>query len=411
MPTTDLLIEDMLLSSEYVESPYAFYDILRDEQPIYWSRKWNAWVLTRYDDALAVLQDFKSFSNMGRYGKYLSTLPSHERTQLAYLEHHYQHGGLVQADPPAHNRLRKLISKAFTPRTITQMDGLVRLIVAELIDEFVNQEEVELINSFAFPLPAIVIAGVLGVPVEERNRFKDWSSTIQRFLGSGKCNFSYALAAQESWRHMNEYFAQLLTQRRENPQQDLVSSLAHASENGECLTEDEIIRTCGAMLIAGHETTTNLISNGVWRLLDSPEQKALLTSDTTLYPSAIEEILRLETPFQSVPRTLTTDVKMRGHTLRKGQLAHVMLGAANRDPLQFDKPDRFDIRRTDNKHIAFGYGIHFCLGAALARLEGPIAIQAILERFPQMTLQPNRPPKWKTSMVQRGMEEFWLTLN
>ena len=403
-------IDDVLLSPEYVDNPYPTYDLLRSEYPVYWCEKWNGWLITRYDDVQSVLKDTVTFSNRGRYTRFLAPLSPDQRSQLTYLQHHYEHGGLVQSDPPAHSRLRKLINSAFTPRIISPMDGLVREIVADLIAAFSGRRDAELIYEFAFPLPAIVIAGMLGVPRDERDQFKVWSSVIQRFLGSGTVNYDYALAAQEAWRCMNEYFARLFAERAERPENDLVSGLAHARVEGEQLSRDEVIRTCGAILIAGHETTTNLISNGLWRLLEHPEQLSRLRSHAELYESAVEEFLRFETPFQSAPRTVTTDVELRGQLLRRGELAYVMLGAANRDPLRFINPNALDIRRDDNKHLAFGYGIHFCLGAALARLEAPIAMKAMLERFPSLSLIPNQPPIWKVSMVQRGMESFWLRL-
>ena len=411
MPADVASFDDLLLSPEYVESPYATYDLLRNERPVYWCQKWNGWLLTRFDDVQAVLQDPKNFSNAGRYTKFLAPLSADQRAQLGYLQHHYEHGGLVQLDPPAHTRLRKLVNSAFTPRIVGKMEGLVHEIVADLIAAFADEDDVELIYRFAFPLPAIVIAGMLGVPRDERDRFKDWSSTIQRFLGSGKVNFEYALAAQDAWQNMNGYFADLFAERTARPQDDLVSGLAQAEVDGETLTRDEVIRTCGAMLIAGHETTTNLISNGLWRLLDCPRQLERLRADPNLYPPAVEEFLRCESPFQSAPRTLTADFVLRGQALKRGDLAYAMLGAANRDPVRFPNPQELDLGRKDNKHLAFGYGVHFCVGAALARLEAPIAIRAILERFPDIRLDERRPPMWKVSMVQRGMEQFWLRLH
>lgn len=402
-------IDDRLLSPSYVESPYEVYNELQTHFPAYWCERWNAWLLTRYDDVQAMLQDFKRFSNRGRYAEFLGTLTPTDRAQVRYLEHHYEHGGLVQSDPPDHTRLRKLIAAAFTPRIVGEMRDLVRQIVSDLIDAFVNSDDVELIRNFAFPLPAIVIAGVLGVPAEERDQFKVWSSNVQRFLGSGTANLEYALAAQDAWKCMNEYFAEMLQERRRQPCDDLLSALASAYDEGEQLSTNEIVRTCGALLIAGHETTTNLISNGIWLLLRHPEQKELLLNDPDLYPTAIEEFLRLESPFQTIPRTLTEDVRFHGQTMHKGELVYAVLGAANRDPDKFPNPNVLDIRRRDNKHLAFGYGIHFCLGAGLARIEAPLAIEAILERLPYLALDQNRPPIWKKSMVQRGMEKFWLT--
>ncbi|MFI4859867.1 MAG: cytochrome P450 [Phycisphaerales bacterium JB063] len=398
------------MSDEYIRSPYETYGLLRQQAPVYWSDRWNGWLITRYDDVQAVMRDRKTFSNQNRYTQYIGSLTEEQRGRLTYLIDHYERGGLVQSDPPDHTRLRKLISGAFTANRVAKMAGLVTEIADSLIAFFCDQDEVELIYHFAFPLPAIVIAGMLGVPAEERDQFKEWSATIQRFLGSGTVSFEYALAAQDAWMNMNGFFEALLSERTKAPKDDLVSAMAQAHEDGERLTKDELIRTCGAMLIAGHETTTNLIASAIWLLHERPDQLKLLRGNPALYPCAVEEVLRFESPFQSAPRTVTADVVIAGQTLRQGDLAYVMLGAANRDPSQFPHPNRFSIERTDNRHVAFGYGIHLCLGAALARLEAPIAIQALLDRFPHMHLPEDRPPVWKRSMVQRGMEQFNVRL-
>ncbi len=402
-------MDNHLLSPAYVASPYPTYDLLRREAPVYWSAKWSAWLVTRHDDVLDVLRDHARFSNMGRYTQYLGQRSDAEREQLASLIEHYEHGGLVQSDPPAHTRLRRLMNLAFTPRAVARMRESVEEIVRHLLDEAEQRGSLELIGDFAFPLPAIVIAGMLGVPPEEREQFKVWSSQIQRFLGSGDAHFPYALEAQESWRRMNTYFAALLEERTRAPQDDLVSAFAAAHDGDETLGRDELVRTCGAMLIAGHETTTNLIASGALALLTHPDQLAMLRDDPTLYPGAVEEFLRYDSPFQSAPRTVVTETELRGQRLLPGQLVYVMLGAANRDPEQFADPNRLDIRRQDGKQLAFGHGIHHCLGAALARLEAPIALQRLLERFPSLALDPHDLPVWKRSMVQRGLERLPLT--
>lgn len=404
-------IDEQLLSPAYVESPYPTYDLLRSHCPVYWSDKWSAWLVTRYDDVMTVLHDHRRFSNQGRYTLYLAQLAEDQRRQLAALIEHYEYGGLVQSDPPAHTRLRRLVSLAFTPRTVEQMREMVEQIVDTLLDQAAGSNRLELVRNFAFPLPAIVIAGMLGVPAEERDQFKDWSSKIQRFLGSGQAHFPYALEAQECWQQMNAYFLALLTKRRRQPQHDLVSALAVARDENDQLGEDELVRTCGAMLIAGHETTTNLIASGILALLRQPDQLQLLRDNPSLYPNAVEEFLRCDSPFQAAPRRVTEDCELRGQQLRQGQLVYVLLGAANRDPAQFSRPDLLDIRRSENKQLAFGYGVHYCLGAPLARLEAPIALQHLIECFPRLRLDPADPPRWKKSMVQRGLERLPLLID
>ncbi len=367
-------IDGLLLSPAYVESPYGVYDLLRGQCPVYWSERWRAWLLTRYVNVKAALLNHAVFSNAGRYGEFLRGLSETQQAQLTYLREHYDRGGLVQLDPPAHTRLRKLVSFAFFPRIVQRLEPLVSEVIQELIDGLAATHDVELIRRIAFPLPAIVIAGILGVPKEDRDEFKVWSSTIQRFLGSGEVNFELALAAQASWRHLNDYFRGLLAERRQSPREDMVSAMAFATSGDGTLTEDELVRTCGAMLIAGHETTTNLISNGILSLLMHPDQYAALQADASLYPTAVNEFLRLESPFQTAPRIVRCEFVLRDHTLHRGDLVYLMLGAANRDPSQFPRPDQVDVRRSDNPHLAFGHGVHTCIGAALARLEGAIAL-------------------------------------
>jgi len=401
-------IDDQLLSPAYIESPYETYDILRTLAPVYWSARWSAWIVTRYDDVLGILRDHRHFSNQGRYTRYIGQLPVAQQRQLTALIAHYEHGGLVQLDPPAHTRLRRLVNLAFTPRAVAHMRMLVEDVVDRLLDDAQERGQLELVHDVAFPLPATVIAGMLGVPAAERDGFKDWSAKIQRFLGSGDAHFPYALEAQESWLRMNAYFQALLDDRKQRPRDDLLSALAAAREAGDALDDDEVARTCGAMLIAGHETTTNLISSGVLALLTHPDQRRLVHADPALYPAAVEEFLRYDSPFQSTLRTVVEDVEIRGQQLKQGQLVYPMLGAANRDPLQFAQPERLDIRRDASKQVAFGHGIHHCLGAALARLEGPIALRRLFDRFPTLRLAPDDPPRWKRSMVQRGLEHLML---
>jgi cytochrome P450 len=403
-----LEIDDQLLSPAYVDNPYATYDLLRARAPLYWSARWSAWIVTRYDDVLGILRDHRRFSNQGRYTRYLGQLPADQRAQLAALIEHYEHGGLVQLDPPAHTRLCRLVNLAFTPRAVAQMRLLVERLVDQLLDDVAARGHLELIRDFAFPLPATVIAGMLGVPAADRDQFKAWSANIQRFLGSGDAHFPYALEAQESWLCMNSYFRSLLDARRGDPQEDLISALAAASDAGEVLGEEELVRTCGAMLIAGHETTTNLIASGVLALITHPDHLQALRQDHSLYPAAVEEFLRYDSPFQSAPRILKEDVEFHGQRLQRGDLVYAMLGAANRDPDQFPDPHHLDIRRNSSKQLAFGQGVHHCLGAALARLEAPIALQRLFDRFPTLRLAPEDPPRWKRSMVQRGLERLAL---
>jgi len=401
-------LDEQLLSPAYIENPYETYDLLRAHAPVYWSARWSAWIVTRYDDVLAILRDHRRFSNQGRYTQYIGQLPHDQRRQLTTLVEHYEHGGLVQLDPPAHTRLRRLVNLAFTPRAVAGMRATVEDLVDHMLDDAEARGGLELIRDLAFPLPATVIATMLGVPTSERDQFKDWSAKIQRFLGSGDAHFPYTLEAQDSWLRMNAYFQAMLDERTRCPRDDLLSALAAARDAGDTLSEDELVRTCGAMLIAGHETTTNLIASGTLALLTHPDQLRAVRQDPSLYAGAVEEVLRYDSPFQSGLRTVTEDVEIRGQSVKRGQLVYLMLGAANRDPSRFPNPHAFDIRRDVSKQLAFGHGIHHCIGAALARLEAPIALNRLLGRFPTLRLAPGDPPRWKRSMVQRGLERLAL---
>ncbi len=407
---TNTELDSLLANDRYFENPYPVYDRLRTEAPVFWSEKWSAWVVTRYDHLLEIAKSPKVFSNSGRVTRFLDQLKPEEQERVPYLKAHYENAGLVHSDPPDHTRLRRLVSKAFTQRMVEKMREEIVDIVNGLLDRVESQGEMDLIRDFAFPLPAIVIAGMLGVPDEDRDQFKDWSDKIQRFLGTGRANLERALDAQESWRSMNAYFEGLVAERRRLSKDDIVSGLISAKEEKEALTEKEMIGTCGAMLIAGHETTTNLISNGVLALLDHPEVRGELAVKPELYPQAVEEFLRFDSPFQSVPRTCRADTKLGDLLIREGDLVHLMLGAANRDPAVFEDPSRLNIHRTNLKHVAFGHGIHLCLGAALARLEAPIALSALMGRFPDLKLASGAKPRWKPSMVQRGMASMPVTL-
>lgn len=396
-------IDALLGSDAYFDNPYPVYDRLRSEAPVFWSETWKAWIVTGYDAVVQMTRDTQRFSNQGRVTLFLNQLSPSEQEQVPYLRAHYENAGLVHSDPPDHTRLRRLVNKAFTPRIIEGMRSEVVRVVNELLDQQQGKREMDLIRDFAFPLPAIIIAGMLGVPQEDRDQFKDWSDKIQHFLGTGRARLDKALEAQESWRFMNSYFEGLVAERRKSPRQDIVSGLISARDEKDALTEKEMVGTSGAMLIAGHETTTNLISNAILALIERPDVKEELLANPSLFPAATEEFLRFESPFQSAPRTCRQDTEIGGQTIKKGQLVHLMLGAANRDPARFKDPHQLDIHRQDMKHLAFGNGVHLCLGAALARLEGPIAIETVLRRFPNIRLADGEKPQWKRSMVQRGM--------
>ncbi len=405
MMNTNCRFDDLLMADDYSDRLYENYDLLRSEEPIYWSDAWTSWVLTRYVDNVECLKNVKDFSSVGRTLRFMDQIPEEERHRFKALREHYEDGGLINKDPPDHTRLRKLVLKAFSPRLVEKMRGMVTELVNELIDKVQGNGQMEMISDFAFPLPAILIAGILGVPPEDREMFKDWSRKILLFTGSGRIDLDFAEKAQESRVAMSNYFRQLMEERLREPQDDLITALASARENDDLLTETELVTTCGVLLVAGHETTANLITNGFFALFQKPDQLEELKKNTSLLPSAIEEILRYDSPLQSIPRLVSKDIKFHEKEFKAGDLVTVMIGAANRDPAHFSDPHHLDIYRKENNHIAFGNSVHFCLGAALARMEIPIAYEALLRRLPNLRLQ-GETPKWRLSMSLRGLESL-----
>lgn len=397
--------DDLLLADDYSDRLYENYDLLRSEEPIYWSDAWTSWVLTRYDDSVECLKNVKDFSSVGRTLRFMDQIPEDERHRFKALREHYEDGGLINKDPPDHTRLRKLVLKAFSPRLIEKMRRMITELVNELIDKVQDKGQMEMISDFAFPLPAILIAGILGVPPEDRGMFKDWSRKILLFTGSGRIDLDFAEKAQDSRVAMSNYFRQLMKERINEPQDDLISALSSARENNDLLTETELVTTCGVLLVAGHETTANLITNGFRALFQYPDQLEELKKNASFLPGAIEEILRYDSPLQSIPRLVSKDIEFGGKTFKKGDLVTAMIGAANRDPAHFSNPHDLDIHRKDNAHIAFGQSVHFCLGASLARMEVPIAFEALLRRLPNLRLE-GKDPKWRLSMSLRGLESL-----
>jgi cytochrome P450 len=312
---------------------------------------------------------------------------------------------MLDRDPPDHTRLRGLVSKAFTPRVVEGLRPRIQQIVDELLAGVAGRGSMDLIEEFAYPIPVAVICEMLGVPVEDHERFKDWSLDIARgldliWLGPDSEVGRRSVAARQS---LAEYFRGLIAQRRAAPRADMLSGLIAAEEAGDKLNETELLATCILLLIAGHETTVNLIGNGTLALLRHRDQLRRLQQDPTLIGSAIEELLRYDGPVQRTARIPSEDVTIGGRTIARGEMVMPFIGAADRDPVQFPEPDRLDIGRADNRHIAFGWGIHFCLGAPLARIEGQIAINTLIKKWPKLALATDR-PEYRQSLTLRGLK-------
>jgi cytochrome P450 len=378
-------LEALLAAPDLIDDPYPAYKRLREEAPVLWSERVNGWVLTRYDDVTMTFNDHGRFKNGGRFEPVFDAVPEPQRAEFAPMRHHYRFG-VIGADPPDHTRLRGLIQKAFTPRALEAMRAPVQAIVDAQLDAVADSGGMDVVRDLANPLPVIVIAQMMGVPPADSGRFKHWSDDVMRFQSGGRASLDDMRISQHALFEFRDYLKDLFARRRADPRDDLISALVQAEEQGDRLNEEELLATCVTLLVAGHETTTNLIANGMLALLRNPDQLALLRADPGLIGGAVEEMLRYDTSLQRNRRIVGEDLDLRGQHLRKGQFVMQVIGAANRDPAVFADPDRFDITRHPNPHIGFGRGIHFCLGAPLARIEAPLAVLALLRRFPGMRL-------------------------
>ena len=383
------------MDPEFLADPYPTYHRLRAEDPVHQSPL-GFWVLTRYDDVSAVLRDPRFIKEplaalvAARFG---AEVP--RGVGLSMLDR----------DPPDHTRLRGLVSKAFTPRVVEGLRPRIQQIVDELITRAQAAGSMDVIEEFAYPIPVNVICEMLGVPVADHERFKGWSLDIARGLDSiWLPPDSDVPRRSTAARHaISDYFQGLIAQRRASPRGDLLSALIAAEEAGDKLNEEELLATCILLLIASHETTVNLNGNGVLALLRNPGELEHLRATPGLITNAVEELLRYDGPVQRTARVASAPATIGGRTIAKGEMVMPFIGAADRDPSQFPDPDRLDLTRADNRHIAFGWGIHFCLGAPLARVEGQIAIDALVRRLPRLELMTDA-PEYRQSLTLRGLK-------
>ncbi len=378
-------VDQLLVSPEIFSDPYPIYHQLREQDPVHWSEVWGCWVLTRYADVIAVLRDYRRFTNVGRIASFLDQLPADVRAQIQPLYDNFT-VGMPNTDPPEHTRVRGLVNTAFSARVVEGMRPRVQQIVDDLLDQAEGDGGMEVIGSFAYPLPAIVIAETLGVPAEDRDQFKAWSDDIVAFHGTGRPHSETIMKSTAALLETKAWLLRLIEARRKQPEDDLISALVAAEERGDMLSETELVATCITLLTAGHETTTGLVGNGLLALLRHPDQLRKLRENPALIGTAVEEFLRFDTSFLRAWRLTAEDVEIGGKQIPKGQTLSLMLGAANRDPAQFEDPDRLDITRDPNLHTSFGWGIHFCAGAPLARREAEIAFTTLLHRFPHLKL-------------------------
>lgn len=389
-------------SSTFKENPFPAWEDLRTTEPLYRfhvTEEQYAWMVTRYEDAQAILKDQRFIKNR------MSLLSEEEQTRLDESSPTLQllRYNMLGADAPDHSRLRRLVSKTFTPRMIEGLRNRIQQITDDLLDQVEERGAMNFINDFAFPLPVTVICEMLGIPAEDRKQFRVWSNAIL----DQSAPIQERQTAPEA-EEFTAYLRRLIATKSEHPDDGLVSQLVQVEEDGDRLSENELISMIFLLIVAGHETTVNLIASGTLALLQHPEQMRLLQNDPSLIVPAVEELLRYTAPvIIATGRWASEDIELHGTLIPKGDMVLVSLMGANTDPGHFAAPADLDITREENEHVAFGKGVHFCLGAPLARLEGQIAINTLLRRLPDLHLQGDaRDLKWRPGLILRGLQEL-----
>jgi len=425
-----------LQREEIRANPYPFYEQLRNQDPIHWDEELGFWVLTRYADIDSLYTD-ERFSRAQGLMRGFQRL-SEAAQQIAEPVYQSFSQTVFYADPPYHTHLRGLMNHAFTPRRVERLRPTIQNLVDELLDAAQAKNEIDVIRDLAYPLPVMVIAELLGLPASDRARFKKWSDDLFAILGTVRHKPSDLLErAAQSLNEMTDYVKNLSHKRRESPQDDLLTALLSVTEDdhlacphphdsaslqatGELireqdayasstLTEEELVANINILLSTGHETTTHMIGNGLLALLQYPDQLRKLQAQTSLLAPTIEEMLRYDNPVQITYRSALEAANIKGKQIRKGDLVNTILGSANRDPERFSNPDRFDIIRNEGRHLGFGVGIHFCIGAPLVRLEAEIVFETILRRFPKISLA-TESLEWQEHPIFRGLKSLRVFL-
>jgi cytochrome P450 len=404
--TTQRLLRDDLLHPEVNHDPYPFLARLREEDPVHYSAAHRSWLVTRYDDVAAGLTDLRLSSD--RVRPLLAALPPHKRAKAGAVMAQIAEW-MVVSDPPQHTRLRRLATSAFHPRKVVAMEDRIREVVDAQLDTFIASGEQDIVAGFAFPLPATVISELIGAPAEDAERFKEWSNDLAlvAFGAGGEARGDRHARAERSISDMFEYFTALIERSRAQPGDDMIASLIAGDGSGDDLTDDEIRSMCALMLFAGHETTTTTITSAIKLLIENPAQLELVRADPRMSGKAVEEVLRVEGAIKVLHRWVIEDVEIRGRTIPKGDRVLLIPAAANRDPGKFPDPDRFDISRSPNPHLAFGKGVHACIGAMLARIEMRTAVARMVERLPGLRFADGAgEPQWMPSLASRGLVEM-----
>ena len=389
----------------YLANPHPMFQMIRESQRIHWSDPMELWIMGRYEDVDSVLMDPRFSANRAQARSRAAQLAQEQRTEEDYGPF-ARVSTMLTSDPPEHTRLRGLVSKAFTPRAVENLRPRIQEIVNGLLDQAEEKGSFELVMDLAYPTPVTVIAEMLGVPPSDLGDFKRWSDAIVATLGD---QTDEVLAnARTSINEMVEYLKDFIADRRKKPRDDLISGLIAAEDDGTVLSEDEIMATTMLLLVAGNETTTHLISNATYALLQNRDQWDVLRDDPSHIVSAVEELVRYDGPVTATARVATEDIEIAGETIKEGDLAMVILAAANRDPAKFDNPNQLDVRRNIAEHLAFSDGIHFCLGSPLARAEAQITLGTLIQRFPN--LKQESEPEWGGTFVIRGVEKLQVSV-
>ena len=397
-------IDDMLASGAYRDDPYPLFKTLREADPVHWCGPWNAWLVTRHSDVETALGDPVRFSNVGRLPKTLETLPEKHRQVATTLLEQFD-GGLQHVDPPDHTRIREPISGAFGPAKARALRGRVQEMVDQLLDRVIERGAMDVVAELAAPLPLMVLGVALDLAPEECEQFGQWDDDIAAFLASRTERAHLVARARDSANNMVKWLKEVTERRRRHPGPDLITTLTKCADAGSIRGHAELYGTYLAVLMGAHETAIGLISSGLLSLLRNPDQLELLRKDPALTRSAVEEFLRYESPVMNHQRIAAQDITFGTAEIKKGQMVIPVLGSANRDPAVFADADRLDITRKNNRHFAFGRGVHFCLGAPLARMEGAAVFSTLLRRLENIRLATDQ-VKWQKHDVFRILESL-----
>jgi len=411
-PAADSL-DGELYSDAFTVDPYPTYRRLRDEDPVHWVERTQHWLITRYDDVNMLFPRHELLSNFGFQRSYFSQLDPGVRRLVPLLEARSNTPSVLTTDPPEHTRLRRAIQEAFSSTTLDRLEQIIRANVDRLLNAACSAgPQFDFMAALAYPLPALVLADLLGIPPRDHARMQGWSTSLLMFISrpdpTAEVTAAAAVAAEASFADWFAYLEALVASRRDEPLNDLATVLVSFGDADERLTTTELISNFVLFMGAGHETTTGLLANGLHALLAHPEQLADLRAERSLIPAAVEEMLRWETPVQRLRRAVARDFELGGKTLRRGDSVELTPGAANRDPRRFQEPDRFDIHRVDARHVSFGKGIHFCVGAGLGRLEAKLVFEALLDRFHHLRRADGWQPTWVRSSLLRRLTDVWV---